>query len=348
MIVRKILIILRDIYELNHHDNRYDDGKVTYVNWWKNELKKQWFTEFIDSVVTGVNRPIRFYSIFGNEYILNEKFSGIKIFYSGENLSPRREHARLKKRYEKTIPLEFRADRYNNYLNKHKMDLALVFDADGLENGIRFPYWLITHFSGCYSLSDVQNRLMELEKNYHNVDYSRKNAAVIASHDFFGTRAYICDALEGTVKIDYAGKWRNNTDRLWNECENNKKRFLLHYRFNICPENMDAKEYVTEKIWDSIEAGCIPIYSGALEKPEPNIFNKDFFILWSFDNDNKEKIHEIQRISNDEEYYFMKMNKRVFVDGADEYIYSLIRNFQNGISGLLYSNALLATGKEKK
>lgn len=35
------------------------------------------------------------------------------------------------------------------------------------------------------------------------------------------------------------------------------------YIFNICPENADAKWYVTEKIWESIAYGTLPIYKGS-------------------------------------------------------------------------------------
>lgn len=39
---------------------------------------------------------------------------------------------------------------------------------------------------------------------------------------------------------------------------------LSKYRFSICYENIrDCPNYITEKIWDSFFAGCIPIYWGA-------------------------------------------------------------------------------------
>jgi hypothetical protein len=39
---------------------------------------------------------------------------------------------------------------------------------------------------------------------------------------------------------------------------------MQQYRFSICYENVrDLPGYVTEKIWDSFFAGCVPIYWGA-------------------------------------------------------------------------------------
>lgn len=45
-----------------------------------------------------------------------------------------------------------------------------------------------------------------------------------------------------------------------------KMEVLKNYRFNICMENTDFDYYVTEKIWDAINARCLPIYRGGKEK----------------------------------------------------------------------------------
>jgi len=37
---------------------------------------------------------------------------------------------------------------------------------------------------------------------------------------------------------------------------------LRSYRFNLCLENTSYDYYCTEKIWDAIHAGCLPIYYG--------------------------------------------------------------------------------------
>ena len=42
-----------------------------------------------------------------------------------------------------------------------------------------------------------------------------------------------------------------------------KLELLAGYRFNLCPENTIAPYYCTEKIWHAIQAGPLPIYSGA-------------------------------------------------------------------------------------
>lgn len=39
-----------------------------------------------------------------------------------------------------------------------------------------------------------------------------------------------------------------------------KKQILTRYKFNIALENTNSKNYITEKIWNAIECGCVPIY----------------------------------------------------------------------------------------
>lgn len=63
-------------------------------------------------------------------------------------------------------------------------------------------------------------------------------------------------------------------------CES-KYEVLSRYRFSLCFENMSMKGYVTEKIFDCLYAGCIPIYLGAeniaeLIPPDAYIDCRDF------------------------------------------------------------------------
>lgn len=76
-------------------------------------------------------------------------------------------------------------------------------------------------------------------------------------------------AIEGyrLGKIDIYGKdWpkgmslensRNEKNR-----KNRKSEILKSYHFNLCFENTNTDYYCTEKIWDSIANGCLPIYYG--------------------------------------------------------------------------------------
>ena len=329
MNIKNILSIPRDIYNLNRKRDVIVRDNITYVNWWLDPNTKDWFADFLNERLGIHDKKVVLYSVFGPAQELTKNIDGIKIFYSGENLESRIKHEGLKENKAKAFPLDNRVSQYNKILTHSDVDLVLTFSSDIKGNALRFPYWIIPHFAHCYSIDDVRNRLNTIEEHYHLTDLSRKDAAVICSHDFFGTRTNICDSLNNYIDISYAGKWRNNTDALWSECSNNKKEYLSRFRFNICPENMDAKDYVTEKIWDSFDAGCIPIYGGALGNPEPEIFNRDAFVQWSFGDNNEENIQEIIRLSLDDNYYRLKKNRRIFRDEAVEYIFSIINSFEN-------------------
>ncbi len=43
---------------------------------------------------------------------------------------------------------------------------------------------------------------------------------------------------------------------------NRKKELMSNYNFNLCFENTATFNYTTEKIWDSIENYCLPVYYG--------------------------------------------------------------------------------------
>lgn len=80
----------------------------------------------------------------------------------------------------------------------------------------------------------------------------------------------------------------------------NKLEVLSRYKFSICYENArDITGYITEKIFDSLAAGCVPIYWGA-----PNI--SDYVSARCFidkrDFRNYEDLYKYLQSINEEEY----------------------------------------------
>ncbi|MEM6461515.1 MAG: glycosyltransferase family 10 [Pseudomonadota bacterium] len=75
-------------------------------------------------------------------------------------------------------------------------------------------------------------------------------------------------ALEGyrQQKVDvYGQNWPNGISLEDSRKGNWRKRkieILGNYSFNLCLENTNIDYYCTEKIWDSITSGCLPIYFG--------------------------------------------------------------------------------------
>jgi hypothetical protein len=89
-----------------------------------------------------------------------------------------------------------------------------------------------------------------------------------------------------------------------------KKELLENYQFNLCFENTLAPNYMTEKIWGSIENYCLPIYYGKHTNAY-GIFPKDSFIDYSDFNSPHELFLFIENMPD--ETYVKRMNKCIEV-----------------------------------
>jgi hypothetical protein len=144
------------------------------------------------------------------------------------------------------------------------MKLRSICKVDLSENGYRsvcafMAYrnggiWEFKHASGIRSLNTIRSRL----------------------------------GLEGAVcgKVDVYGQgWPTNWSPARNkEAQDSTDIFLekiselTKYRFSICFENTWAPYYVTEKIWHSIAAGCLPIYYAGKAHTIYQEFEQDSFV----------------------------------------------------------------------
>lgn len=79
------------------------------------------------------------------------------------------------------------------------------------------------------------------------------------SFDLFGVRWN----RQGTLKEKYMF-WKYGPYKSYRGAIKNKWEVMPKYRFSLCYENVrDVPGYVTEKIFDSMRCGCVPIYWGA-------------------------------------------------------------------------------------
>jgi len=62
----------------------------------------------------------------------------------------------------------------------------------------------------------------------------------------------------------YGLGWQSSSFLTYKGLVDHKVPYLKQYKFSICYENMcNASGYITEKIFDSFVAGCVPVYWGA-------------------------------------------------------------------------------------
>ena len=323
---------LKYFRESNNRDKKppiLSSGNISYANWWREDPSQIWFTRFIDKNCEDGNEKIRFYSVFGPRCMVLEQFDGGKVFFTGENLEG------INKQGVTIDPVALklfqkRQRDYGDYLMGN-VDVALGFECKEENNYLRFPYWL-TNFRPDSDYDDIKEQV----KIYNERDNTkvREGSAIIASHDQFGSRTFIYNDLKDVIDIRCEGKWNHNSDELKTFYNNNKIDYLSHKKFNICPENVDAPYYVTEKLFDAFASGAIPIYHGNGNKPETDIINQNAIIFWDFDSDNDENIKMVKRLNDDDSYYEKFAKQPAFNKNAPEIIWNYFESLRNKIKSL--------------
>jgi len=125
--------------------------------------------------------------------------------------------------------------------------------------------------------------------------------------------------------------WKNRTKLLSiykGPCES-KFEVLSRYEFSLCFENMTMDGYMTEKLFDCLYSGCIPIYYGAPDVT--NYIDPSIYIdFTAFNNEDELFTHvmSLPQTSIDE----MKRNGRQFIQGMEMKLFydSLSSSFDDG------------------
>ena len=122
----------------------------------------------------------------------------------------------------------------------------------------------------------------------------------------------------------------NTTNELQSQYNDDKQQYLRNFRFNICPENVSAKGYVTEKILDAIVAGCIPIYWGGDKKEliEPDIFNLDAFLYYE-EGKEQELLTQVKELWEKDKLYKNFIKTPPFKKNAAEVIWKKMLQLEN-------------------
>lgn len=289
-------------------------GSSVFYNWWE-EQSIPWFAQRYQSLLEENNRVINFCSLFGEREVL-EHISGLKVFFSGENVHNQ--------------PFS----KYSDYLlNEPSTNLGLGFDYFENERYLRFPLWLIFMFKPTSTREDVILRCKELR--YPDISRKTRFCSMVSSHDPNGYRKGIVDSLNSISHVSCAGKYLHNDDALKDEFKDNKIEYLKEFYFNICPENSNSSGYVTEKLFQAVASGCIPVYSGSYNSPEPHIFNHDAILFWDLKSDNQDLIRRIDRLYSSpkdmEEFLQMPRLK----DDAEDVIWEMLNSLDTKIIELL-------------
>jgi glycosyltransferase involved in cell wall biosynthesis len=288
---------------------------------WDNSycVNNHWLHQFIYNLgVLPKNKTLHVISVNCNRSSISLSRSDFKIFYTVENVhvvqSPWIQYEDL-------------------LLNDDRINLSIGFDYIENPKYIRFPYWIMTNFSP----SETYESINEKCSKFQELEFEDRNkfCAFICRYDYFGDRLVFADIISQIAPVHFPGLFRHNDDSLKEMYNENKIEYLKQFKFNLCPENSDNDGYVTEKIFDAIKSGCIPIYWGSGNKPEPDILNPDRILFLSLDSDNSEVLQKIDKLNRDKIAYHSFLNQPVFKQNAQEIIFNYFKKLEKKISNVL-------------
>ena len=297
--------------------NRTKDGLYReYNQWGPKDLEQQWFVRFLRHHFPDNQTVVNFFGPVSTPFFIKRQFEGKKVFYTGEDV----EH-----------PGTQLALYYGDYCLDHT-DLSLGFGQVQHARYLRFPYWILTTFLPEDDAAAIRERIRQINESHFE---KSRECVLINKHDPAGTRELVYNGVKDILDVKLAGQWRNNTRELWDDFGNDKEAYLRTFKFNICAENNNTKDYVTEKIFDAFIADCIPLYYGALNDPEPGLINREAVIFWNKEGNNAENREKIRELKNNESFYREFISRPKLLPAATDYVIDRYAKLQEHFARIL-------------
>ncbi|MBC6996583.1 glycosyltransferase family 10 [Neolewinella lacunae] len=236
---------------------------VGYYNFWDlGPVEHSWFYRFLQRPALAAlarRRKVGFYSVFGRRRLIGWGRERRKVFFTGENLA-----------------------HYPAYHDHAlgEVELALGFEYLDHPHYLRFPLWMLDQFDPTADYPGLKSQLSVYERAGEDVSARPGFASLVARHDNNGIRGAIGDVAATLGPVNYPGAFRCNQEKGLAEGNAAKLAHLRNYRYNLCPENSNAAGYVTEKVFHAIAAGCIPVYWGADNVPEPEVLRQEAILFY--------------------------------------------------------------------
>ena len=301
--IRKFTSILQQIRNVNNQLNEQSAYSVQFYNCWDQPNEQMYWNQFITSRhLLPEGKKVAVFSVFGDRSIIDKVHTDVKIFYSAENL--------------KRTNFASYAD---HALGEPSIDLAMGFEVFEDPRYIRFPLWMDYMFPADSTEEKIRAKCEKLRFPLLHTHTARRFCCMVASNSADGLRDDMFNAISKIAHVDSAGKYLHNDDSLLTEFGDNKQAYLQSYLFNICPENTAAYGYTTEKIFEAISCGCIPIYWGA-ELADKAVINEDAIIFWDRKNNGKDALKRIEELHKNPKLLEEFLTQPRLLPTADEYI----------------------------
>lgn len=261
---------------------------------------------------------IAIFGINGDKRAIQINNAKYKIFYTVENIH---DEGSFWSQYEDLL------------LQDTHIQLSIGYDYLANSNYIRFPFWLMRLFDPEDNYTTIKNKCNLIEQSAKE-NKKERFCAFICRNDYNGDRTFFLSLLNQLDTVDCPSQFQHNDDSLITIHNNNKLSYLSSYKFNLCPENSNYKGYVTEKLFDAVLSGCIPIYWGSENQPEPDILNQNRILFLSIDQDNNHISERILSMHKDYRKFQLFSNQPIFTRQAPEIIYDYFKNLENKIIGI--------------
>jgi hypothetical protein len=231
------------------------------------------------------------------------KFRCKKIFYTGENIRP-----------DFTV-----------------CDYAFSFDLDDNQGrNYRLPLYVQYDDVTKLTLPKHPDELLKKKTDFCNFVYSNPDCK---------RRIKFFRKLSKYKKVDSGGRILNNIGYF----VPNKIEFLSKYKFTIAFENGEYPGYTTEKLFEPMLAGSVPIYWGN-PQVRKDFNTKSFINSYDFKNDD-ELIDRIIEIDQDDELYLQILNEPYFINNTvNQYVdeKNILKKFEeifNSLTEPIYVNS---------
>jgi hypothetical protein len=246
--------------------------KVGFVDFWEEFYQDNFLLRLLQQhfpVELSDDPDFLIYSVYSGNHV---NYSCAKILYTAENVLP----------------------------DYSLCDYSIGFNYDDSNpRHLRYPLYL---FYG-----DIHNLVRKEAIRYEDVQHKNKFCSFVVSNMSAKERISFFQKLQSVKHVDSAGKAFNNMPDGWRVPFRGKIDFLKNYRFNIAFENSASPGYVTEKIFEPMEAMSIPIYWG-----DPLIFrdfNRRSFVHVRDYADYDAVIRHIMELENNMALYLAKVNE---------------------------------------
>lgn len=306
-----------NIYKNHHKGLDYSkDYQLKLYNWFPPFYPQDlWLSKFIEGRGLLKDRKelkAGVFTIAGPEWCIRKQPCNLKIFMARENL-------------------EFRPRWKDFMFNEPCIDLSIGFDnVKDNPKYIHIPFWVMWTLDPMETYESIKAKVLKWNSPNGKSYADRRFCSFLCSHGDKG-REMILKELSTISKVDSAGRWMHNDDSLKTKFNDDKIEWNKHYRFNLTPENSDAPGYVTEKLLDAISSGCVPIYWGGNNKPDPEIFNQDAIIFFNMNKENTDTVKFISEINADEKKYMDFACQRRLILGAEDVIWEYYTGLEKKI-----------------